>query len=225
MLQRIQCKVLLLNYVKHGQLQIWSKNGVADIVVSCDGTWQQRQFLSLNEAVTVITSDTGKCVDYRVKSKQCASCTSWESRKSADPDLYEQFISKHDCDINHESSAGAMEVPGLTECFMESEKNRRLHYTSYIGNGDTNSYSEVVKTDPYPGTAVQKLECVGHIKKRFGGRLRKLKSSDKSPLSEGRLTEKMINKLQNYFGIAVRQCTGTTVYQLKKAIGSVLLLF
>ena len=76
------------------------------------------------KAVTVITTDTGKCVDYRVKSKQCASCTSWESRKSADPDLYEQFISKHDCDINHESSAGAMEVPGLTECFMESEKKQ-----------------------------------------------------------------------------------------------------
>ena len=37
-------------------------------------------------------------------------------------DLYEQFISKHDCDINHEGSAGAMEVSGLIECFMESEK-------------------------------------------------------------------------------------------------------
>ena len=49
-------------------------------------------------------------------------------------------------------------------------------------------------------------------------RLRKLKSPDKTPLSDGkslngkgRLTEKMISKLQNYFGIAVRQCTGTTV--------------
>ena len=62
-----------------------------------------------------------------------------------EPDLYEQLISKHDCDINHEGSAGAMEVSGLIECFMESEKNRRLRYTSYIGDGDTKSYSEVVK--------------------------------------------------------------------------------
>ena len=122
-------------------------------------------------------------------------------------------------------------MSGLIQCFMESEKNRRLHYTSYIGNGDTKSYSEVVKDDPYPGTAVQTLECVGHIQKRFGGRLRKLKSSDKTSLSDskslsgkGRLTEKMINKLQNYFGIAARQSTGATVYQLKKAIGSVSLL-
>ena len=86
-------------------------------------------------------------------------------------DLYEQFISKHDCDINHEGSAGAMEKSGLIECFMESGKNRLLHYTSYIGDGNTKSCSEVVKRDPYPGTVVQKLECVGHIQRRVGGRL------------------------------------------------------
>ena len=47
---------------------------------------------------------------------------SWESRKNAEPNLYEQFISKHDCDIKHEGSAGAMEMSGLIECFMESVK-------------------------------------------------------------------------------------------------------
>ena len=70
---------------------------------------------------------------------------------------------------------------------------------------------------------------LGTSKKRVGGHLRKLTSSDKAPLSDGkslsrkgRLTEKMINKLQNFFGIAVRQCTVTTVYQLKRAISDVL---
>ena len=58
---------------------------------------------------------------------------------------------------------------------------------SYIGDGDTNSYREVV------------------IQKRVVGHLRKLKSSDKAPLSDGkslsgkgRLTERMINKLQMF---------------------------
>ena len=32
----------------------------------------------------------------------------------------------------------------------------------------------------------------------------------------------MTNKLQNYIGIAVRQCTGTIAYQLKKEIDAVL---
>ena len=68
---------------------------------------------------------------------------SWESRKSAEPDLYEQFISKHDCDINHEGAAGAMKMSGLVECFMESEKNRHVHYTSYIGDGGIKSPSKL----------------------------------------------------------------------------------
>ena len=101
--------------------ELGQKNEVADIVVSCDGTWQRQGFSFLNGIVTIIASDTGKCVDYRVKSKQCAS---WESWKSTEPDLYEQFISKHDCDINHEGSTAAMEVSGLIECFMESEKKQ-----------------------------------------------------------------------------------------------------
>ena len=47
-------------------------------------------------------------------------------------------------------------------------------------------------------------------------------SDGKSLSGKGKLTEKIINTLQNYFGIAVRQCTGTTFYQLKKAISTVL---
>ena len=36
-------------------------------------------------------------------------------------------------------------------------------------------------------------------------------------IGKGRLTEKVINKLQSYFGIAIRQSTGTTVFELIKA--------
>ena len=37
-----------------------------------------------------------------------------------------------------------------------------------------------------------------------------------------RLTDKMINKLQNYYGIAVRACTGKTVPEMKREIGAAL---
>ena len=76
---------------------------------------------------------------------------------------------------------------------------------------------------------VKKLECVGHIPKRLGGRLRKLKRTKKGPLFDGktlgrkgRLTDKMINKLQNYFGIVIRQCAGKTMFEMQKAIGTFL---
>ena len=43
---------------------------------------------------------------------------------------------------------------------------------------------KLLQKDLYPRTVVQKLECVGHIWKRVGGCLRKLKSTDKAPLSD-----------------------------------------
>ena len=37
-----------------------------------------------------------------------------------------------------------------------------------------------------------------------------------------RLTDKMITKLQNYFGIAIRACTGKTIEIMKRDIGAAL---
>ena len=113
--------------------------------------------------------------------KTCKACQSWESRKE-----YEKFITNHDCDINHEGSSGAMEAAGFVECFMSSLQDRKLRFINYIGDGDSKSYSDIVAKDPYSGKEVKKLECVGHIQKRVGARLRKLKSNSKSNLSDGK---------------------------------------
>ena len=132
------------------------------------------------------------------------------------------------CPINHEGSAGSMEVAGLVDCFVNSIENRKLCYTYYIGDGKSKAYNEVVKNDPYR-IVVEKLESVGHIQKRLGSRLRNLKQTMKGPLADGKtlggkghLTDKVIDKLQNYFGIAIRQSIRNTIYQLKKTIGAVL---
>ena len=42
---------------------------VSDITVSGDGSWQKRGHSSLNGVVTIIASDSAKCLDYRVLSK------------------------------------------------------------------------------------------------------------------------------------------------------------
>ena len=76
MLQTIQRKVLLMSLHNMTNDKFSQKNEVADIAVSCDGTWQRQGFSSLIGVVTVIAIDTGKCVNYQIKSKQCASCTS-----------------------------------------------------------------------------------------------------------------------------------------------------
>ena len=68
-----------------------------------------------------------------------------------------------------------------------------------------------------------------YTQKRLGARLRRLKTINKSALADGKpiggkgqLTDKMINKLQNYFAIAIIQSKGKTLYELKKEIGAVL---
>ena len=91
-----------------------------------------------------------------------------------------------------------------------------MRYIEYLGDGDTKSYALVVEKDPYPGKPVKKLECVGHIQKRVGARCRKMKqegtfknvyTDEVDPKTKKkkllRITDKDINKLQNYFGIGI----------------------
>ena len=77
-----------------------------------------------------------------------------------------------------------------------------------------------------------KLECVGHVQKRLGRRLQKLQndmkgkklSNGKEILGKGRLTNKIINKMLSYYGMAIRQNTSSsqnndkeqTLYSIKK---------
>ncbi|GFT98534.1 uncharacterized protein TNCV_1583791, partial [Trichonephila clavipes] len=58
--------------------------------------------------------------------------------------------------------------------------------------------------DIYGKNTVAKYECIGHIQKRVGTKLRKLKSKRKDLGGRGKLTDAFIDKLQNYYGIAIR---------------------
>ena len=82
------------------------------------------------------------------------------------PDAYEEFVTAHNCSINHTGSSGAMEAAGLVDCFKSSIQNRGLRYTNFIGDGDSKSYLEIVANDLYSGVTVQRLECVGDFQKK-----------------------------------------------------------
>ena len=91
--------------------------------------------------------------------------------------------------------------------------------------------AQVVASQPYGEKfVINKLECIDHIQKRLGSRLRRLiqfykgkvLDDDKKLTGKGRLTVKAMNQLQNYFGLAVRQNT-QNVLDMKKAIGPVLI--
>ena len=65
-----------------------------------------------------------------------------------------------------------MEVNGAKRIFSRSIEKHGLRYTQYLGDGDSKSFSSVKNI--YSNAEVEKLECVGHIQKRVGNRLREL---------------------------------------------------
>ena len=57
------------------------ENGICDINASCDGTWQKRGYNSMNVIETVISSDLGKRIVHRVRTKNCKLSQTWEGRE------------------------------------------------------------------------------------------------------------------------------------------------
>lgn len=125
-------------------------------------------------------------------------------------------------------SSGAMEGSGAVKIFNRSVEKNDLIYKYYLGDGDSSSYGNVVARKPNEAYGIEKLECVGHIQKRIGTRLRnrrKEKHNGMKLTGHGKLTEVAVNAMKNYFGTAIRQTSALKslndkekVYQMKKNI-------
>ena len=72
----------------------------------------------------------------------------------------------------------------------------------------------------YAPKIVSKKEFIGHVQKRVGTRLRKLKKTEKGLTKLG-LTDNIIGRLQNYYGMAIRSNVGD-LDTTRKAIFAVL---
>ena len=66
-----------------------------------------------------------------------------------------------------------MEVVSSANIFKRSIEKHNLRYVKYLGDGDSKSFPAIQNT--YDDIEVEKLECVGHVQKRVGSRLRNLK--------------------------------------------------
>ncbi|GFV36174.1 uncharacterized protein TNCV_233641 [Trichonephila clavipes] len=129
---------------------------------------------------------TGKCIDAEVMSSFCKGCDSWKRRKGSP--AYEKWKILHvkECLKNHNGSAGMMETVGMVRIFQRLLNHRSVRYTSYIGDGDSKTFSSITVSNPYgEDITVSKIECIGHVQKRMGTRLRKLKQMS-SKLSDGK---------------------------------------
>ena len=201
------------NSMKRAAEEVKETEMSKDVAVSFDGSWQKPGYASLNGIVSAISVTTGKVLDYQVKSKRCKGCEIHEKMdKTSEKYLKWKLNHAFHCGTNHVGSSGAMEVGGVKEMYERSVEKNDLRYVSFIGDGDSSTYQTISNAKPYgDDVPIVKKECVGHVQKRLGTRLRKLKSGKKK-LSDGkgirgrnRLTDKMLDTMQNYYGLAIRQ--------------------
>ncbi|GFV65510.1 uncharacterized protein TNCV_1737471 [Trichonephila clavipes] len=107
----------------------------------------------------------------------------------------------HICQCNFTGSSSKMEIVRASRIFLRPEKNFGLQYTQYYGDDNLKAFMSVKNT--YGINSVAKFEYIGHVLKRVGSRLRKLKTKTKGLSGKGKLTDNFINRLQNCYEIAV----------------------
>ena len=165
-------------------------------------------------------------IDVAQKQSFCTACDRCPEEDTA---TYKEWFEthRHKCSANHEGSAGKMEVDGIIEMFQRSESTHGVKYKNYIGDGDSKVFKAVCEAQPYEEDFnIQKKECVGHVQKRMGTRLRNLKKSFASKkLSDGvgiggknRLTAQRIDQLTKYYGNAIRAHSNSSVDEMSNAI-------
>ena len=112
-----------------------------------------------------------------------------------------------------------MEKYLAVEMFCRSVEKHNLRYTVYTGDGNTSSFGQVKDAlynkfqHDYP---VKKKDCIGHVQKRMGSASSIYKSKcrggklpdGKTAGGRGRLTDAVVNKIQNYYGVAIRSNIG-----------------
>ena len=121
-------------------------NDLIDCEVMIDGSWQSKGFTSLNGVITATWRDKSKVIDAVVLSKFCKGCQIWERKKGTI--AYEQWKCTHNYQINHNGSSGSMEAVGAIEIFGSSITKYSLHYSKYLGDRNTASFTKVVDSQP-----------------------------------------------------------------------------
>lgn len=185
------------------------------VSVTVDGTWQKRYgYNSLLGVVFIMSVDTGEVLDYQTKSKICFECkarTMWDQTSQRYVDWFTTH--KDSCVINHTGSSESMEKQATIELFSRSVDMRGLRYLCWRWRFLLLCKSAEAMNELYGDSyKVVKEDCVGHIQKRMGSNLRTYKKNMKGKkLSDGvgvggrgRLTDAFVDKLQNYYGSAIR---------------------
>ncbi|KAA0198962.1 hypothetical protein HAZT_HAZT010739 [Hyalella azteca] len=169
-----------LNTCACAPMPFMGEDGLLDIYVSFDGSWMTRGHKSHIGIGCVVECNTGFVIDMEVLSNFCHLCSAKKATLSSDE--FALWMRTHTrCKKNFEGKAGAMEKEATVKIWNRSTQLGLL-YVTFLGDGDSAAYKAVTEMNDGAGpydVPVQKEECINHVSKRLGTRLRVLKAKIK----------------------------------------------
>ena len=189
-----------------------------NIAVNFDSSWKTRGFYSNLGFGSAISATTKKVLDYKLLNRICEKCNRWsDKRKEENPDAYKLWYESHksNCHKNFSGSSQAMEPEAARIIWSRSVEKHQLCYSTFIGDGDSKSYRQVVNMDPYPLVAIHKEECLAHVSKRVKKSLCRIKKSTKAhAYVQHRLPEPKAEYVSSNYSTVVLQHRGKTSAQM-----------
>ena len=140
-------------------------------------------------------------------------------KRISQPEDYSAFLSEHQLNrtANFSGSSQSMEGSAAVEIWKRSVERHELVYYTYVGDGDSSSFKNLLNSDPYGGDeTIRKEECLGHVQKRLKKHLKK-----KSNLF-GKLSVGKIERVGKLYALVVAQNRGKTPTEIQSALGNVL---
>lgn len=127
-----------------------------------------------------------------------------------------------------------MEVEGAVRLWKWPSQ-LSFHYVAFVGDGDSAACKAVCALNDGKGPYnihVKKEECINHVSKRMGTRLRKIKRENVTAVQTkkgktimrsqlggaNKLTDALIDKLSSYYGMAIRNDVNTDEETMRRAV-------
>ena len=190
--------------------------GAMNCDVSFDASWHRRGHYSNQGFAAAIDAVTNKVLDYVLYQRVCRKCSRWSAEmRSSQPDDYSTFWAEHqlECAANFTGSSQSMEGAGALELWKRSVAKNNLVYSTYIGDGDSSSFKNLLQADPYKGIEiVRKEECLGHVQKRLKQHL-KTKSN-----AFPKISALKVERVGQLYALVVVQNRGKTPLEIHTAL-------
>ena len=198
-----------------------------NIAVSFDSSWKTRGFYSNIGFGSAISATTKKVLDYVLLNRICEKCNRWnEKRIQENPDVYKHWFDSHkpNCQKNFSGSSQSMEPEAAKIIWSRSISKRQLCYSTFIGDGDSKSYQQVVSMDHYPLVPIHKEECLAHVSKRVKKSLCRIKKNTKNKsYVQHKLPEPKAEYIASNYSTVVLQHRGKSPTQMATGLNILLL--